>query len=158
MPRAQFPLALKHSYFWWALSLLWSVKIFWFSTGTFRGAATGRVLRSVLAALNIVLSEGTFRLVHQALRKGAHVAEYAVLFLLLYRSIGGSGFLRWKPKTAALAAAVCVAYSLTDELHQVFVRGRGPSLADCALDAAGGLAALVILRTISKHRGRTIES
>jgi VanZ family protein len=61
------------------------------------------------------------------LRKGAHLAEYAVLGGLLYRALGRE----------ALALAVGIAYAATDELHQYFVRGRHASPVDVAIDAVG---------------------
>ena len=48
------------------------------------------------------------------LRKGAHMTEYAILGALLLRALG-----RELP-----ALAVGIAYAITDELHQHFVRGR----------------------------------
>jgi VanZ family protein len=71
------------------------------------------------------------------LRKGAHMAEYAVLGVLLYRA-----FAREVP---ALAAGI--AYAATDELHQHFVRGRNASPVDVAVDAVGiAIGMLVWLR------------
>ncbi|HEY3017842.1 MAG TPA: VanZ family protein [Gaiellaceae bacterium] len=71
------------------------------------------------------------------LRKGAHLTEYAILGVLLYRA-----FDREAP---ALAAGI--AYAATDELHQHFVRGRHASPVDVAIDAVGvALGMLVWLR------------
>ena len=71
------------------------------------------------------------------LRKGAHVTEYAVLGALLYRALGR--------EASALAAGI--AYAVTDELHQHFVRGRHASPVDVAIDAVGvALGMLVWLR------------
>jgi VanZ family protein len=71
------------------------------------------------------------------LRKGAHVTEYAVLGLLLYRAL--------ERETLALAAGI--AYAATDELHQHFVSGRHASPIDVAIDAVGvSLGMLVWLR------------
>jgi VanZ family protein len=67
---------------------------------------------------------GTWDLV---LRKAAHVTEYAVLGLLLARAL-----LREVP-----AFALGVAYAVTDELHQSFVRGRHASAVDVAVDSLG---------------------
>src|SRR5919197_775871 len=50
-------------------------------------------------------------------RKGAHIADYAVFGALLYRALGRE----------ALALAAGIAYAATDELHQHFVRGRHAS-------------------------------
>jgi VanZ family protein len=71
------------------------------------------------------------------LRKGAHLAEYAVLGGLLYRALGRE----------ALALAAGIAYAATDELHQYFVRGRHASPVDVAIDAVGiAVGMLVWLR------------
>jgi VanZ family protein len=71
------------------------------------------------------------------LRKGAHLTEYTILGVLLYRA-----FDREAP---ALAAGI--AYAATDELHQHFVRGRHASPVDVAIDAVGiALGMLVWLR------------
>lgn len=61
------------------------------------------------------------------LRKGAHVTEYAILGLLLYRAL----------EREALALAAGIAYAATDELHQHFVSGRHASPVDVAIDAVG---------------------
>ena len=63
------------------------------------------------------------------LRKLAHVTEYAILGALLHRAL--------RHEAAAFAAGV--AYAVTDEAHQHFVRGRHPSPIDVAIDAAGVL-------------------
>jgi VanZ family protein len=71
------------------------------------------------------------------LRKGAHVAEYAILGALIYRALGRE----------ALGLAVGIAYAATDEFHQRFVLGRHASPVDVAIDAVGlALGMLVWLR------------
>lgn len=61
------------------------------------------------------------------LRKGAHIAEYAILGLLLLRAIG-----RELP-----ALAIGIAYAITDEVHQHFVSGRHGSPVDVLIDTVG---------------------
>ena len=61
------------------------------------------------------------------LRKLAHFCEYAVLGALLVRALTG----------AAPALAAGVAYAITDEVHQHFVRGRHASPYDVLIDGAG---------------------
>jgi VanZ family protein len=68
------------------------------------------------------------------LRKGAHVAEYAVLGGLLWRALGST--------TPALAAGI--AYAVTDEIHQSFVPGRYASALDVAIDAVGVVAGVLV--------------
>jgi VanZ family protein len=70
-----------------------------------------------------------------ALRKIAHAAEYAVLGWLLLRAMG-----RELP-----AAAIGIAYAVTDEIHQSFVPGRQGAPLDVLIDAAGVLAGVYLL-------------
>ncbi|HEY7208282.1 MAG TPA: VanZ family protein [Gaiellaceae bacterium] len=69
------------------------------------------------------------------LRKGAHMTEYAILGVLLWRALGS--------ELAALGVAV--AYAVTDEVHQAFVRGRHGSPVDVAIDGVGAALGLVVL-------------
>ena len=72
------------------------------------------------------------------LRKGAHVAEYAVLGFLLVRA----------QRRELPALLIGAAYAATDEFHQHFVRGRHGSPVDVAIDALGvALGILVFHRT-----------
>jgi VanZ family protein len=71
------------------------------------------------------------------LRKGAHMTEYAILAVLLVRATG----------SYVWALVFSVSYAATDELHQTFVRGRHGSPIDVAIDAAGALIGLAILRS-----------
>ena len=81
------------------------------------------------------------------LRKCAHVTEYAVLALLLYRALG-----RELP-----AFLVGFAYAVTDEIHQAFVHGRHASPFDVAMDAAGLALGLLLLHaarlSVQSQRG-----
>ncbi len=93
---------------------------------------------AVIFALSSVPSLSTgFGWWDTVLRKGAHLTEYAILGVLLYRA-----FDREAP-----ALATGIAYAASDELHQHFVRGRHASPVDVAIDAAGvALGMLVWLR------------
>ncbi|MEX2647187.1 MAG: VanZ family protein [Gaiellaceae bacterium] len=73
------------------------------------------------------------------LRKLAHVAEYAVLGLLLARA------------AAVLPAfALGLAYAVTDEVHQAFVAGRQGAARDVVVDAFGLLVGLVVHRRLAR--------
>ena len=75
------------------------------------------------------------------LRKGAHLAEYAVLGALLLRALG-----RQLP-----ALALGLAYAVTDEVHQHFVGGRHSSPFDIAFDACGVALGLLLLSVQSQR-------
>jgi VanZ family protein len=69
------------------------------------------------------------------LRKCAHMTEYAILAVLLVRATG----------SYAWAFALAVAYAATDEVHQLFVRGRHGSALDVAVDAVGAVIGLAVV-------------
>jgi VanZ family protein len=70
------------------------------------------------------------------LRKCAHTLEYAILGLLLARAL----------RAGPAAFALGVAYAISDEVHQLFVRGRHGSPVDVAIDALGVLLGLLAWR------------
>ena len=77
-------------------------------------------------------------------RKIAHAAEYALLCLLWWRAFER---LTTRGRAVAAAAAVSVAYAVSDEVHQSFVDGRHSSPVDVAIDSIGVAAAGAWLRT-----------
>jgi len=91
--------------------------------------------------------------------KVVHLAEYAVLGLLVARALLRTDPARRRGRAFALAAAMAGAYGLTDELHQAFVPERAFEVGDLAADAAGaalgaGLWTLAAgRRAISAARG-----
>ena len=101
----------------WLPVLVWAAVIFAFSS---------------IPSLNSGL--GTWDYV---LRKGAHMTEYAILAVLLLRAT----------RSYAWAFPLAVAYAATDEIHQLFVRGRHGSPVDVAIDAVGALIGLALWRT-----------
>jgi VanZ family protein len=76
---------------------------------------------------------GTWDLI---LRKAAHMAEYAILAVLLRRATGSTWW----------AFGLAVAYAATDEFHQTFVRGRHGTPVDVGIDAIGALLGLAVVR------------
>lgn len=129
----------------WALCAVWMGVIFIMSAmpGDVSGAQSGMITRLIASVL--VLLPGGGRIpqdtVHLLVRKGAHMAEYAVLFALYRRALRLSGARR--PGMTALV--MCAAYAATDEMHQGFVAGRGPSPVDVAIDTAGAAAMWAVM-------------
>lgn len=73
-----------------------------------------------------------------AVRKLGHMAEYAVLGLLLTRALG-------RPLPAFLLG---VAYAVSDEVHQHFVPGRHGTPIDVAIDAVGVAVGVALFRRV----------
>jgi VanZ family protein len=126
----------------WIPIILWAAVIFIFSTSGFSAANTSRVIIPMLKWMFPAASSASLFVASALIRKAAHFTEYAIFFWLLIR-----GPLEGRP---VLAMALCVAYALTDEGHQIFVAGRGASLYDVALDSTGAMFSSFLRNAISE--------
>lgn len=83
--------------------------------------------------------------------KVAHLLEYAILYLLIYRvlSQGQRGF---DKKEIALAILLVSLYGGSDEFHQRFTPGRESRLRDVFIDFLGGILGAGIWRYYPKVR------
>ena len=77
-------------------------------------------------------------------RKSAHFLEYAVFGFFTARAFKKSG------KSPLFAIDFCLAYSITDELHQYFVPGRSMQLSDILLDTLGATVGIFIYHLTHK--------
>lgn len=137
--------------------------IFFFSaqTGEESGRMSGSVTQWILEhtvhdfqSLSAAQQAQLYSTVGLAIRKLAHFLEFALLgfFLMLHirqirMRIAVSCPWLW-------AWAIGVLYAATDELHQMFVGGRGPAATDVVIDACGVLFGIVVLLLICRMRKR----
>lgn len=76
--------------------------------------------------------------------KASHIIEYALLSLLIFFAVFNTAALDFK-WAAAYSVMLTYIYGLTDELHQVFVAGRGPSLIDPFVNLVAACLAMVVV-------------
>ena len=139
---------------WWP-AILWGCVIFTMSTDTFSTEHTAWFFEPPLHWLIPSLTATQFAVVHHLIRKCAHLTEYFVFFLLLYRAVG-AGRAGWRWSWGITALLIAAAYSATDEFHQSFVPGRGPSAYDSLLDTTGASVALLFLWLWFRRRGVSV--
>ena len=88
-------------------------------------------------------------------RKCAHIIEYAVLALLLWRALRTLPSLRTKPLMVFGTVLLgCALFAATDEFHQTFVKSRTPSVRDVFLDVGGALLGLLIGATFADRHAK----
>lgn len=124
-----------------------------------RGGSWGAVLRRAPAPLALMAL--IFYLSGQsdpgpdlgpAARMLAHAGEFGLLTLLWGWALGPRlGLVRAIPA----AAAIALAYALSDEFHQTFVPGRDGDPVDVAIDAVGISIAAALLRARRLRSART---
>jgi len=88
-------------------------------------------------------------------RKCAHLTEYAVLALLLWRELRQP--VRrdprpWNWSQARLAVLIVMLYAATDEFHQSFVPSRDAAVHDVLIDTVGGLIGILLLWALGRWR------
>jgi VanZ family protein len=92
-------------------------------------------------------------------RKCAHVIEYAVLALLLWRALRSVPALRVKTSMVFGAALLgCALFAASDEFHQTFVKSRTPSVRDVFLDVAGALFGLLIGASFARRHRKKVRA
>lgn len=119
---------------YWLPVLVWMIVIFAFSSRSDLPKMPEPLLQTVIA-------------------KAAHISEYAILAILLFRAFGqaekGKAIFSARFQIALLAT---IAYGASDEFHQSFTPGRTPSPIDVMIDSFGALLGLsivhILLRTV----------
>ncbi len=115
--------------------------IYWMSNETFSAENTSSVVEKVVTFLVPMISSQELVLIQAFIRKAAHVIEYFILGLLLFRAFRGGTSASWNSLWPFLAFTMVVLFAVSDELHQYFVPTRMGSYVDVGIDAAGGLLA-----------------
>jgi VanZ family protein len=145
---------MKSFFKYWLPLLIWLGVIFVGSTNVMSAEHTSRYIVPFLLWLKPGMSPKAIWTILVVTRKCAHVIEYTVLALLLWRALRSVPVLR--PKMFIVFGAVlvgCALFAASDEFHQTFVKSRTPSVRDVLLDVAGAFLGLLIgARFARRHR------
>ena len=139
---------------YWLPLVIWLGVMFVGSTNLMSSEHTSRYIVPFLLQLKPGMSPRTIWIILVVARKCAHVTEYAILALLLWRALGSVPFLHAKIWMLFVAALLgCAVFAASDEFHQTFIKSRTPSVRDVFLDVAGALVGLLIAASFT-HRDR----
>jgi len=130
---------------YWLPLLIWLGVMVGGSTSVMSAEHTSRYIVPFLIWLKPGISPDAIWTILVITRKCAHVIEYTVLALLLWRALRSVPVLR--TKTFIVFGAVllgCALFAASDEFHQTFVKSRTPSVRDVLLDVGGALLGLLI--------------
>lgn len=109
------------------------------------GAISTKESSLIVNKTNVLLNINTHTLTI-IVRKGAHVLEYLVLFILIFINLK-----EFKIKnTYRLSIILSLIYSIFDEFHQLFVKERSGSIYDCLIDLIGILIGYLIMKLLNK--------
>lgn len=137
---------------YWIPVLLWMGFTFVMSTSLFSAENTSKFIVPILKFLMPSITHHQIVLVHELIRKLAHLTEYFILSLLLFRAFRAGSTephaLRW----ALWSILVVALYAASDEFHQMFVASRTPSIIDVGIDTFGGILAQCVGMTWFHYR------
>lgn len=139
---------------YWLPLVTWLGVMFVGSTNLMSAEHTSHYIVPFLLWLKPGISPRNIWIILVVTRKCAHVTEYAILALLLWRAVRSVPVLH--AKISMLFGAVlfgCAVFAATDEFHQTFIKSRTPSVRDVFLDIAGALVGLLIGASFT-HRDR----
>ena len=138
---------------YWLPLLIWLGVIFIGSTNVMSAEQTSRFLVPFLLWLKPGMSARTIWIILVVMRKCAHVGEYAVLAVLLWRALRwGTTLAIGMAASCAIALLGCALFGASDEFHQTFVKSRTPSIGDVFLDTEGACLGLLIGATVVNRR------
>ena len=139
----QFRLFLKY----WLPVLVWMALIFTGSSDSHSSEHSSRFIVPLLHWLFPEMSPEHVEDIHFFIRKCAHLTEYAILGLLVWRALHQSknDLPAWSwPKVGGTLLVVFL-YATSDEIHQIFVPTRTARFWDVVIDTLGAAIALLAL-------------
>lgn len=131
------------------LLIVWLVVIFMLShqTSEVSGGVSGSILYDTLSYIYGIFSLNTANLndlieiIHEPIREIMHALEYFILGILFMNVLYQSGM---KTKLVMISILFCLIYSITDEIHQLFINGRTFQFFDLFMDFIGYMSGIFI--------------
>ena len=142
---------------YWLPALVWMCVIYGASGDQASNVHSSRLIGPVVRWLFPSLSEPAVDQVVFIVRKLAHVTEYAILAMLLWRALRRpvrDEARPWRWRDAVWAVGLAALYAGSDELHQMFVPNRQGRLHDVLIDTAGAAMGLLLIRFCYGWRAR----
>jgi VanZ family protein len=137
---------------YWFPVILWIGFIFWMSTGVFSAQNTFIYFEPILRFFAPSISHREIMYLHTVLRKVAHLTEYFISGLLIFRAFRNGSHKRKEWSWALSSLFVVILIAASDEFHQSYVAARTASLVDVGIDVFGGLLAQSISVFIFQRR------
>lgn len=137
------------------LIILWMSLIFVLSNDTAVESSKksdGLIVRCVQDIIKRDLStkekEKVLKYLVKPVRKSAHFFLYFVLGILIINLF--KSFELFNYKTILIAILLCFLYACSDEIHQLFIKGRSCEVRDILIDTIGSLSGISVYYLFSK--------
>lgn len=125
------------------LVLLWMGVIFSFSNqqAVDSTKVSNNFIRNTIGKVFHIDNQETLDKYEEPVRKSAHFCIYLVLGLLVLNC-----FNIINKNTIIYSIIICLLYSISDEIHQMFINGRSGEIRDVIIDTVGSTLGIYILK------------
>lgn len=117
------------------------------------GEFTRKVFSLVYPDFNDLSEEQQEEMINEAsfiIRKAAHFSLYGILGILAFLNV-----ITYKIPFVLkpfISAGFCLIYSISDEIHQLYIPGRSGEIRDVFIDFCGCLLTIIISFLLAKHK------
>ena len=150
-------LKLKSFAKYWLPVLIWMAVIYSASGDRKSVVHSSRIIEPIVRWLFPGISDNAVHDVVYCCRKAAHVTEYAIFAMLLWRAMRKPTATKpqsWPWKVAGLVLLAASLYAASDEIHQLFVPDREGRPMDVLIDTTGAAAGLAVVWLFGRWRKR----
>ena len=127
------------------LVIIWMIVIFSFSNSS--GTASSEESNAiVLFIINLIHYNGDINILEFIIRKLAHFTEYFVLGILVINACKYNSV----KDIIKLSILICLLYACSDEIHQLFIKGREGKIFDVCIDTLGSLTGIFTYKVLRK--------
>lgn len=152
--------SLKHinlkKIFYWGVVILWMALIFYLSHQPVEKSnnLSKEITEIIIETIEKVVPSKKFdlRTLNHILRKNAHFFAYFILGILVLNALRVSSINGFNG--IILTLMICILYAISDEVHQLFVPGRGGQVRDVIIDSAGAIAGIFGYKGLSVIRSK----
>jgi VanZ family protein len=162
MNNISFPCKIKwKSLLFWSIVVIWMIMIFSLSsqpaqisnansesfTKVFLNAT--KSIHKIDVDRNSIESKNLISNVNNILRNYAHAGVFLILAILVFAAV--KSLESYSIKKLIFSFSICLIYSISDEIHQLFIPGRAFQLSDLGLDLIGIVLGISISIVVSQH-------
>lgn len=127
------------------LVIIWMIVIFMFSS--YNGNISSMQSDGIVAMLaRLIHYTGDIDILRVIVRKMAHFTEYLILGILIINACKYNSV----KDMIKLSILICILYASLDEIHQLFIQGRGGRLFDVLIDTLGSLTGIFTYKVLRK--------
>nr|MBP3258908.1 VanZ family protein [Bacilli bacterium] len=127
------------------LVIIWMIVIFMFSS--YNGNISSMQSDGIVVMLaRLIHYTGDIDILRVIVRKMAHFTEYLILGILVINACKYNSI----KDMIKLSILICILYACTDEIHQLFIQGRGGRIFDVLIDTLGSLTGIFTYKVLRK--------